>query len=108
MYASTATNPALSIFISEMQRKWGRKIEKAFLFGSVARGEQTPSSDIDLLVIVKEDDIHLRHALIGLAYDIFLKTGEDISVKVMGKNDFERTRHFSFLSQVMKDGVQVA
>jgi len=108
MHASTATNSALSIFISEMQRKWGRNIEKAFLFGSVARGEQTPSSDIDLLVIVREDDIHLRHALIGLAYDIFLKTGEDISVKVLGKNDFERARHFSFLRQVMKEGVQVA
>ena len=73
MHVSAAADSALSMFISEMQRKWGRNIEQALLFGSVARGEETPSSDIDLLIVVREDDIHLRRALIGLPYDITLK-----------------------------------
>lgn len=39
------------------------KPEKIVLFGSYARGEQTPDSDVDLLVIMETDESHVDRAL---------------------------------------------
>jgi predicted nucleotidyltransferase len=59
--------------------------EKVILFGSAARGELGPNSDIDILVI--KSDIHRRHLAqeiymnlfgVGQAVDIVVVTPEDI------------------------------
>jgi hypothetical protein len=41
-------------------------------------------------VITSEEDYHLRRNLIGLAYDILLETGVNLSVKVLSRDDAER------------------
>jgi predicted nucleotidyltransferase len=57
--------------------------ERIILFGSAARGEMTPDSDIDLIVLKKaapansrKESIRLRQALRGLdrAFDIIVMT----------------------------------
>jgi len=68
----------------------GDRIEEVILFGSTARGEATVASDVDLLVITSEEDFRLRRNLIGLAYDILLETGVNLSVKVLSRDDAER------------------
>lgn len=58
---------ALDAFLAKVIYRWGDRIEEVILFGSTARGEATPSSDLDLLVITNEEDFRLRRSLIGLA-----------------------------------------
>jgi predicted nucleotidyltransferase len=85
------------------------KIESIILFGSVARGgEAKEDSDIDVLMIRKKEDFRLRRALAGIAFDILLETGENISVKALSKDDFERHKNFSFLRNLISEGVKLA
>ncbi len=39
--------------LEEMRRRWGERLVSLVVFGSVARGEAGPGSDIDLLVVVE-------------------------------------------------------
>ena len=72
------------------------KIDSIILFGSVARGEAKEDSDIDVLIVVKKEDFKLRRALIGVAFDILLETGKDISVKVYQKTNLKTGEIFHF------------
>ena len=63
--------------------------EKIILFGSRARGEQKPDSDVDLLVVVRDVDdrrklrIEMRRAVtaMGLSKDILVLTSDEFEVK---------------------------
>ena len=94
-------------FVKVALEKYGEKIESIILFGSVARGEAKEDSDIDILIVTKNEDFRLRRALIGIAFDIQLQTEENISVKALSKNEFEGRRNFSFLRNVISEGVKV-
>jgi len=99
---------AVEEFVRRVLERYKDRIESIILFGSVARGEAKENSDIDVLIVVKKEDFRLRRALIGVAFDILLETGKDISVKVLSKNEFEERRNFSFLRNIISEGVKLA
>jgi len=99
---------AVDEFVRRALEKYKDRIDTIILFGSVARGEAREDSDIDILIVTKEEDFRLRHILIGIAFDILLETEENISVKALSKNDFEKHKNFSFLRNVISEGVKVA
>ncbi len=98
---------ALDVFVEKVVGSYRNNIENIILFGSVAKGEVKEGSDIDVLVVTRNEDYRLRRALISMAFDVFLDTGENISVKVLSKDDFEAHKSFSFLRKVTSEGVKV-
>jgi len=62
------------------------EIRIAFVFGSMARGEMTPASDVDLLVI---GTLGLRR-LIGLLGGLALEIGREINPHVLTDAEFSR------------------
>ena len=99
---------AVNEFVRRVKEKYEDKIDSIILFGSVARGEAKEDSDIDVLIVVKKEDFRLRRVLIGIAFDILLETGNDISVKVLSTIDFEGRGNFSFLRNIVLEGVKLA
>jgi len=99
---------AVKEFVSRALKRYGDKIDSIILFGSVARGEAKEDSDIDVLIVVKKEDFRLRRVLIGIAFDILLETEKDISVKVLSKKEFEGRGNFSFLRNIVLEGVKLA
>lgn len=80
------------------------KINTIILFGSVARGEDSEDSDIDILIVSdywEEIDSEITDLIGKIMYD----EDELISAHVMNTDRFENTQHYSFLSNVLKDGV---
>lgn len=79
-------------------------IEKIILFGSVARGDDNENSDIDILIISDyyEDIDPLITDIVG---EFVLIYKELISVHVMSVNRFNTTRNYSFLSNVLEEGL---
>ena len=108
MEISERRRKAVEEFVRRALDRYGDRIESIILFGSVARGEAGEESDIDILVVTKKEDFRLRRMLIEIAFDILLNTGENISVKALSKDEFERRKNFSFLRNVISEGIKIA
>jgi predicted nucleotidyltransferase len=85
------------------------EIEKIILFGSVARGEDTEESDIDILIITKNinDDLKIRDDVYSKTWDVRLDTMVRISVKMRTIEQYEYYKDFPFYVNVEKDGVLI-
>ncbi|KZX10286.1 nucleotidyltransferase domain-containing protein [Methanobrevibacter curvatus] len=83
------------------------EIEKIILYGSVARGEDSKYSDIDILIITNnesakkkiKDDIHTK------TFNILLKTGEFISTKIKSSDYCKKFKDFSYFINVNREGI---
>ena len=90
----------------EFSRALGDQLESMVLFGSQARGQARPESDIDVLVVVRDDsdygDLMRRTspivAALSLEYDVV------ISRAFVARERFERERS-PFLLNVRREGV---
>lgn len=81
------------------------KPERIYLFGSVARGEASPDSDYDLLVVVP-DDARPKRRDSALAYQALRGTGIAADVLVCTHSYFEARRHLkaSLPGTVLREG----
>lgn len=94
-------------FVRRVVEKYRDKIDSIILFGSVARGEAREDSDIDVLIVTKKEDFRLRRAFVGIAFDILVETEENISVKAISKDAFEKQGTISFLRNVISEGAKL-
>ncbi len=62
-YITTADQQAIAALVTRLQQTHGRVLVSLTLFGSKARGDDTPDSDIDVLVLVNADDWHIRYEI---------------------------------------------
>ena len=79
-------------------------IKLIMLFGSVARGDDTEESDIDILIVSPIAD-KIKPYIHNIAVDIILEKNEVISPRLMTEEQFNRTEDCPFLSDVLKEGV---
>jgi predicted nucleotidyltransferase len=69
---------AVEAFVTELHQQYPDRVQDVILFGSKARGDSHPDSDIDILVLVDDDDWRFSHAIsrlaarISLNYDVLL------------------------------------
>ncbi len=85
------------------------EVKRVVLFGSVAEGNETPSSDIDLFILV--EDTAKQKFVFDLARnysDWFIqKYGNPLSVNVLTEKDLAGTKHKKFLGSVSRGIVLV-
>jgi len=96
-------------FKAAVEQALGSQLIELKLFGSKARGDDKPDSDIDVLVIVTDDDWHICDKIYDIATDIFLQTDIYISPKVIGKSRLEQLQKegTSFLRSISRDAIAV-
>lgn len=69
---------AVEAFVTALRQQYPGRVQDVILFGSKARGDSHPDSDIDILVLVDDDDWRFSHAIsrlaarISLNYDVLL------------------------------------
>src|SRR4051812_10373578 len=100
-----AAEPVLRRLKSELERRYGDRLERVLLFGSRARGDARPDSDWDVAVFLRGYDGNLdedrRLALLG--YDLMLETGVDLSIKPFSPEELaERT---PLMHEIRRDGI---
>ena len=87
------------------------KIYKIVLYGSYARGDFTPESDIDIMVILdcsKEEVLSYRKQIIRLASDIGLEHDIMLSIALRDKESFYANQAIlPFYQNVEKEGVEL-
>ena len=92
----------------ELSRVLGDQLEAIYLFGSHARGEARPDSDIDLLVVVrgKVDYWDLIRRTSSIIASLSLQYDVVISRAFVSRNRFERDQS-PFLLNVRGEAVSV-
>ena len=86
-----------------------KAIVKIVLFGSIARGEEKPDSDIDLLIITK-DNISKEKALatIDRLNGLFVACfGNSISAIIYSKKERTARQKLNLISRINKEGIVI-
>ena len=98
----------LTEFRRGLEAIYGERLVKVVLFGSQARGDAAPDSDIDVLVVLRGpvevgDEIHRTS---NLSCEINLRTGALVSCVFMDEQFFDE-RNGPLLRNVRREGVAV-
>jgi predicted nucleotidyltransferase len=63
---------AVEAFVQALRQQYPDRIQQVLLFGSKARGDSHPDSDIDLLILVDDDHWRFSHAIGKMAARVSL------------------------------------
>ena len=104
---SATEQAAITAYVQAIRRQYPERIQAVALFGSKARGDDDPESDIDLLVICDSEDRQFRSALWRKASEISLDQNVLISVRVYSQERWQRARQIGlpFTSEIISDSI---
>lgn len=85
-------------------------VEEIVVFGSKARGESRPHSDLDVLIILREGDRNTKREVRHLGHSLAVMSQAVPSIMVYTREEWSaRKRDGSpFYLTVMRDGVRMA
>lgn len=106
MLSKTDQN-GLNHFKRLLKDRFGSEVVETRLFGSQARGDASPESDIDVLVITGHDDWKLKDKIGRIATEVLVEDGVYLSLKVLGKIAYQRLIELQspFITNVLRDGI---
>lgn len=93
---------------SILENHYRSRFRGLVLFGSVARGEASPESDIDLLVLLDRPEDLFRElwTIVDLLYPVQLESERLISAKPAPLDDFQQGR-IQLYRIVQREGVRL-
>lgn len=108
--AGESHREAASAFVDGARSQLDDVIEACYVFGSVARGTESTTSDVDVLVVVadKVDFQATDDQLLEIAFDVQLAYDVRIEVHSMSASEFERRRSRGepFVRTIVEEGVR--
>jgi predicted nucleotidyltransferase len=93
---TTIERQALETLVQRLYVRHSDRIQSVTLFGSKARGDAGPDSDIDVLIVLTNDDPHLRSNVRRLAARVSLEYDLLISVRAVSHSHWRRLSHYRF------------
>ena len=98
----------LDDFKQRLEVLYGERLIEVVLFGSVARGEDTPESDVDVLVVLRGPVDHYAESepLSAVMVDLMARYGEFVVPVVMSESTF-RTGDWPLLTNVRTEGISL-
>jgi len=84
----TAKTSGLAFYLKKALFGISNKIELAFIYGSLAKGEAKPGSDVDLLVVGDVDDLLLHRAISRVEG----KLGRAVNYTLLSRREFRKRR----------------
>lgn len=91
-----------------LSQAYGGQFQALVLFGSSARGQSSPESDIDLLVLLRPPFDYLAELrrIVDLLYPVQLQSERLISARPVPATDFERGR-LQLYRNAQREGVRI-
>jgi len=104
---------ALERFVRDVRARYAERVRGVYVFGSHARGEAGPESDLDVAVLLDPGAVSMVHesmTLAGIAYHTIVETDVEVEPTAISVEDWERPEASDiprFLSAIQKDAVRV-
>ena len=81
---------AVDLLVEGLRERFGHELSGLFLFGSKARGDDGPESDVDVLVVLGEKVDEVERAVVSdMVYEVLEAGGVFIQTVVLSKGEFE-------------------
>jgi predicted nucleotidyltransferase len=103
---------ALAMFERSARQSYGDDLLKVFLFGSRARGDAGPDSDVDVAVVLDRisDRRWERDRLADIAYEAIIETYIDVQALPISHDEWEHPElhpNPALIRAIKRDGVAV-
>lgn len=98
---------ALEKFITRLEDEHSGEVHSVTLYGSKARGDASEDSDIDLLILTRQESAVLRRDVIKIASQVSLYFDVLISPRVIGLNRWLKQKTFSLNRIVDQEGIRL-
>jgi len=97
---------AITSYVDLVVSRFGDQILSITLYGSQARGDAIPESDIDLFVIIRQDTPALRQALADIAWEVQFEHNLVISDIIRSANQLQdKISRFPYYKSVQQEGI---
>lgn len=98
----------LADFKRHIEAHYGERLVEVVLYGSVARGEATPESDVDVLVVLRGpvDHYHESKHLAKIVVDLMAQSGEFITPVVLSEKEYQ-SADWPLLRNVRAEGISL-
>ena len=92
----------------EFSKLWGNKLSAVYLYGSQARGDAQPDSDVDILAVIQGDFdyFEMLHSADAIVSKLSLDHDIVITLSLASDEQF-KTSQLSLFRNVRKEGVPV-
>lgn len=99
----------LDEYRSALKKRHPDVVLRMVIYGSKARGDAHEDSDLDVLLVVRDDAGHLKRPLRGIGYDLAVLSSAVPSILAYTQDEWEdrRMRGFPFQQAVERDAVSV-
>ncbi len=106
-HLTAAERQAVDEFVAELRKRYGSRIVDVQLFGSRARGEGGPESDLDLLIVVSGDERQIAGDITRLGSRLDLEYGVVLSDLTMSLDRFEwhRRHQAPLYRHLLREGI---
>lgn len=95
-------------FARRLRATYGERIDRIVLFGSVARGDYGPDSDVDLLIVTRDERLALQEDVARDALDILLREGIVVTPLVVSASEAVALAGTGFGRELAREGLAIA
>jgi predicted nucleotidyltransferase len=94
---------------SELKNKFREKLDKVIIFGSYARGDYDNESDIDILALIRDEELKkYNNEIIDFEVDLTMKFGILPSIILRNTAYYNENKEIiPFYRNVEKEGVEI-
>jgi predicted nucleotidyltransferase len=99
------------VFLEKLRTTY--EVARAIMFGSRARGDHRPDSDLDLVIVLngrRGDFIDTKLDMAGIAFDVLMETGVLVQPFPMWDDDLAHPERFtnpSLIQRMLHDGIRL-
>ena len=101
---NTSTNTAKEYAVL-VRNNLGARVKKIILFGSQARGEASPGSDYDFVVVVDNRTREIREKIIDVGIEMMDRHDQLFAALVYSEDEWRKTQQFPLGWNVNAEGI---
>ncbi len=109
IYMPQTMQMLLEKYMAEIQKIYGGHLRQVVLYGSYARGDFGPNSDVDIMILLDMSDMELKRysrQLSYMTYDFNMDHGIDIKSMAKNEKHFKKwVENYPFYANIQKEGV---